>query len=74
MTPCKRVCNTIETKFFRFMLGIRLVTQDVNTEKFGFVPDLGDYSKPVTDAELYKKFGLSQEEIAYIESKIKPLV
>jgi len=63
----------MKTKFFRFLLGIRLVTQHINTEKFAFVPDLGDYSKPVTDAELYKKFGLSEEEIAYIESKIKAL-
>ena len=63
----------MKTKFFRFMLGIRVVTQHVNKDKFAFVPDLGDYSKPVTDAELYKKFGLSEEEIAYIESKIKAL-
>jgi len=63
----------MKTKFFRFLLGIRLVTQHINTEKFAFVPDLGDYSKPVTDADLYKRFGLTPEEIAYIESKIKAL-
>ena len=63
----------VKTKFFRFMLGLRVVTQHISREKFAFVPDLGDYSKPVTDDELYKKFGLSEEEIAYIESKIKAL-
>lgn len=63
----------MKTKFFRFMLSIRLMTHDVNKEKFAFVPDLGDYSKPITDADLYKKFGLTNEEIAHIESKIKPL-
>jgi site-specific DNA-methyltransferase (adenine-specific) len=63
----------MKTKFFRFMLGLRVVTQNVSKDKFSFVPDLGDYSKPVTDADLYKRFGLTQEEIAYIESKIKAL-
>ena len=63
----------MRTRFFRFMLGLRVVTQHVNKEKFAFVPDLGDYSKPVTDADLYKKFGLNPEEIAYVESKIKAL-
>jgi len=63
----------MKTKFFRFMLGLRVVTQHVSKENFAFVPDLGDYSKPVTDADLYKRFGLTPEEIAYIESKIKAL-
>ena len=62
-----------KTRFFRFMLGIRLITQNISKDSFAFVPDLGGYSKPVTDAELYKKFGLSEEEIAYIENKIKAL-
>jgi len=61
------------TMFFRFMLGLHMAGQHVNTDKFSWVPDLGDYSKPVTDADLYKRFGLTPEEIAYIESKIKAL-
>jgi len=61
----------MKTKFFRFLLGLRVITQNIVKESFAFVPDLGDYSKPVTDADLYKRFGLNQEEIAYIESKIK---
>ena len=39
---------------------------------YSFVP-LQDFSKPWTDAELYEKYNLSQEEIAYIESMIKPM-
>jgi site-specific DNA-methyltransferase (adenine-specific) len=61
----------MKTRFFRFILGLRLVTQNVCKDSFAFVPDFGDYSKPVTDADLYKRFGLTPEEIAYIESKIK---
>ena len=55
------------------MLLTRVCSQDIPSDRYAFVPDLGDYSKPVTDAELYKKFGLNPEEVAYIESKIKPL-
>ena len=32
-----------------------------------------DFSKPWTDAELYAKYGLTEEEIAFIESMIKPM-
>jgi site-specific DNA-methyltransferase (adenine-specific) len=32
-----------------------------------------DFSKPWTDEELYKKYNLSQEEIDYIETMIKPM-
>ena len=39
---------------------------------YSFVP-LQDFSKPWTDAELYAKYGLTEEEIAFIESMIKPM-
>jgi site-specific DNA-methyltransferase (adenine-specific) len=32
-----------------------------------------DFSKSRTDEELYKKYNLSQEEIDYIETMIKPM-
>ena len=61
----------MKTKFFRFMLGLRVLTQDINKEKFAWVPDQKDYSAPWVDAELYKKYNLTRQEVAYIESKIK---
>ena len=64
----------MKTKFFRFMLGLRTLTQDINKEKFAWVPDLEDYSKSWTDEELYKRFNLTDSEIKHIESKIKPIV
>jgi len=39
---------------------------------FSFVP-LQDFSKPWTDEELYKKYNLTEEEIQFIESMIKPM-
>ena len=32
-----------------------------------------DFSKPWTDEELYEKYGLTDNEIAFIESMIKPM-
>ena len=61
------------TMFFRFLLGLHMPGQHVNKDKFSWVPDMKDYTRVWTDADLYKKFGLTSEEIAYIESKIKEI-
>jgi site-specific DNA-methyltransferase (adenine-specific) len=39
---------------------------------FQFVP-LQNFTKSWTDEELYAKYGLTEEEIAFIESMIKPM-
>ena len=44
----------------------------VNKEVFSLIP-LVDFSKPWTDAELYAKYGLTDEEIQFIESMIRPM-
>ena len=62
----------VKTNFFRFLLSTILLTQNIAKDKFQFVP-LQDFSHPWTDAMLYKKYGLSDEEIAFIESMIRPM-
>ncbi len=61
----------LATKFVRFLVLQRKSTQHVTSERFKFVPML-DMSQRWTDEALYERFGLSQEEIAYIETTIKP--
>jgi site-specific DNA-methyltransferase (adenine-specific) len=39
---------------------------------FSFVP-MQDFSKPWTDKELYARYDLTDDEIAFIESMIKPM-
>lgn len=63
----------MKTKFFRFMLGLRVVTADVNKEKLAWVPDQEDYSTTYTDEFLYKQYNLTPEEIQHIETKIKAI-
>ena len=58
------------TKVVRFLLLQCVVSQDVTREKFKFVPDLVHYSGEYTDSMLCKKWGISDEDWKYIDSKI----
>lgn len=72
----------IKTKFLRYIVGILKVSQNVYQNVYQFVPlqdfteksDI-DWSKSVAeiDQQLYKKYNLSDEEIAFIDSMIKPM-
>ena len=62
----------IYTRFIRFLVFIGLTTQSILTEEtWRFVPDPGAFDHIFTDDELYKKYGLTPEEINIIESVIK---
>ena len=62
----------LRTKFFRFLLLQALTSQDISKDKFCFVPLL-DFSKEWSDNILYAKYNLSNEEIDFIESMIRPM-
>ena len=66
------VLNYIKTKFFRFLVLLIKNTQDAPKKVYQFVP-LQDFNEEWTDAKLYKKYGLTQEEIDFIESMIRPM-
>jgi site-specific DNA-methyltransferase (adenine-specific) len=61
-----------ETNFFRILLYFGRGTMQVSQEVFRFVP-LQDFSHPWTDEMLYKKYNLNEDEIAFIESMIRPM-
>ena len=69
---CENTISYIKTRFFRFMVLLKKNSQDAMREVYSFVP-LQDFSKPWTDEELYKKYNLSEDEIAFIESMIRPM-
>ena len=72
----------IKSKFARTMLGILKVTQDNKKEAWRKVPlqdftsnsDI-DWSQSIEniDQQLYKKYNLSQDEIDFIESKVRAM-
>ena len=74
----KYICS----KFARALLSVLKITQDIVPAKWAYVPmqdftensDI-DWQKSVheIDLQLYKKYHLSDEEIAFIESKVKPM-
>jgi len=72
-----------KTKFLRYLVGVSKVSQNVTQIVYKFVPlqnftndsDI-DWKKRVNniDKQLYKKYGLSENEIEFIESKIEPIL
>ncbi|ATA76232.1 Uncharacterized adenine-specific methylase [Capnocytophaga canimorsus] len=69
---CENVMSYIKTQFFRFMVLLKKPTQNTSKGTYQFVP-MQDFSKPWTDDELYAKYGLTEEEIAYIEKMVRPM-
>ncbi|MBP4133474.1 Eco57I restriction-modification methylase domain-containing protein [Gallibacterium anatis] len=72
----------VKSKFARTMLGVLKITQDNTKEKWAKVPlqDFTDQSDidwnksiPEIDQQLYKKYGLDENEIAFIEEKVKAM-
>jgi site-specific DNA-methyltransferase (adenine-specific) len=62
----------LRTKFVRFLLLQAAASINLSKSTYQFVP-LQDFSEPWTDEKLYKKYNLSEEEIAFIESMIRPM-
>lgn len=72
----------VKSKFARTMLGVLKITQDNPRDKWSMVPlqdftsnsDI-DWTQSIADIDqqLYKKYGLSQEEIDFIESKVRAM-
>ena len=59
----------LRTRFARFMVSLRKPTQNGSANSFGFVPKV-PLNKTWTDAELFKLFNLTVDEIAVIEEQI----
>ena len=68
----ENAASYLRTRFFRFLVLIQKNTQIAPKKVYSFVP-MQDFSKPWTDEELYRKYKLTAEEIAFIESMIRPM-
>jgi len=62
----------LRTKFARFLIWLTLSSMHIAQNNFQFVPML-DFKETWTDENLYKKYGLTKDEIAFIEAKIRPM-
>jgi site-specific DNA-methyltransferase (adenine-specific) len=61
----KNVLSYIGTKFFHFMVSLKKITQEARRGVFEYVP-LQDFRESWTDDKLFKKYGLNESEIAFI--------
>lgn len=68
----ENLVSYMKTRFVRFLLSTILLTQNIAKDKFQLIP-LQDFSRPWTDADLYAKYKLTPDEIAFIENMIKPM-
>ena len=60
------------TRFFRFLLWLRKIGQHASRAVYTWVPQQA-WDQTWTDLELYEKYGLTSDEISYIESMIRPM-
>lgn len=68
----QNLASYLRTKFVRFLVGLRKNTQDITKDRFAFVPNM-PMNKNWTDKELYSHFGLTKQEIDFIEAMIRPM-
>ena len=69
---CENELSYIKTRFFRFLVMLKKNTQHAPAKVYQFVP-MQDFSHPWADEMLYKKYNLDKDEIAFIESMIRPM-
>jgi site-specific DNA-methyltransferase (adenine-specific) len=60
------------TRFFRFLVSLRKITQDATHSTYRWVP-MQKWDRTWTDADLYSKYGITDEEQTFIESLIRPM-
>ena len=65
----KKYALYLRTRFVRFLVSLRKATQHATRDVYSFVPDL-PLNQEWTDAKLYKRYGLTKNEIAFIESQV----
>jgi site-specific DNA-methyltransferase (adenine-specific) len=63
----------LTTKFLRFLVLLNKPTQHATSKVYNFVP-VQDFKDTWTDEKLYKKYGITEEEIEFIDSLIRPMV
>ena len=68
----ENVVSYMQTKLFHLLVSIVKITQNAMQKVYSFVP-MQDFTKSWSDAELYKKYDLTDNEITFIESMIKPM-
>lgn len=68
----KSVTSYYRTRFLRFLVALRKITQDTTSASYSWVPQQS-WDREWTDEALYKMYGLTKSEISFIESRVRPM-
>ncbi|MBU0614152.1 Eco57I restriction-modification methylase domain-containing protein [Patescibacteria group bacterium] len=68
----ENVISYMNTKFFHLLMFLKKVSHHVTAKVYQFIP-LQDFTHEWTDEKLYKKYNITKDEIAFIESMIRPI-
>lgn len=71
-TEAENCLTYTKTKFYRALLFFNRIQKNLSQSTFSLIP-IQDFSIVWTDEKLYKKYGLTADEIAFIESMIRPM-
>ncbi len=67
----QRYAGYLRTRFVRFLVSLRKPAQNALRPVYAFVPDL-PLDQEWTDEKLYERYGLTEDEVAFIESRVAP--
>lgn len=73
LSEAESFSSYLQTKFVRFLVALRKPTQDVSRKSFGFVP-VRAWNEKFSDEQLFKKYSLNSDEIAFVNSLIREMV
>ncbi len=68
----KKLVAYMKTLFFRFLVAQCMYSHHITKEAYRLVP-IQDFSLSWTDEKLYAKYGITDEEIKFIESMVRPM-
>jgi site-specific DNA-methyltransferase (adenine-specific) len=71
-TQAEVVARYLQTSFVRFLVSLRKLSQHAMKGVYRWVPQQ-DWNQNWTDEALYKKYGITNDEIAFINSMIRPM-
>ena len=70
-TQARRYAAYLRTRFVRFLVSLRKSTQHATRDVYAFVPDV-PLDREWTDELLYERYGLTDDEVSFIESQVAP--
>ena len=71
-TQAESVLSYLSCRFTRFLILLHKPSADTTRKVYTFVPKQ-DWTKQWTDEALYKKYSITEEEIAFIETLVRPM-